>query len=97
MERYFEQFLLYLNLQKGYSYHTIRAYQLDLEQFIAYCSTQNVSNPASIDAKLVKRFIYFIQDNNVSARSVARKISSIKSWWKYLSKQQLVSEDIFNI
>ncbi len=87
----------YLNIQKGYSFNTIDSYHFDLQQFLTYCASLDILSLDKMDENLIKKYIYFLEQNEISKRSVSRKLSSLKSWWKYLTRQGHVTTDIFQI
>lgn len=80
-------FLQYLQFQRRYSLHTIVAYQTDLEQFFAYLASQ-YDSPSAKDIKpnFVRSWLAEIRGDNISPKSLCRKISSLKSFFKYLLK-----------
>lgn len=88
---YQESFVNYLKYEKRYSSHTVVAYNNDLDQFVLYC-TEMVGdfNVIRIDSKLVRSWIVHLMEQNLSARSVNRKVTTIKSFFKYLMKEQVV-------
>lgn len=83
-------------MQKGYSPHTIDAYRLDLSHFIDFCKKRKVNNINDVQEEDLKRYIYFIQEKELSKRTVSRKISSLKSWWKYLIRFGVVTHELTN-
>lgn len=85
-------FLSYLNIQKGYSVHTVDAYRRDLIQFQTIIGEKTL---ASLDVSDIKTYIYSLQKTGASKRSLARKLSSLRSWWKYLVRQGKISQDLF--
>jgi len=91
---YQESFINYLKYEKRCSSHTVIAYKNDLDQFVLYC-TEVVGefNVKKVDAKLVRGWIVLLMEKKLSARSVNRKITTIKSFFKYLMKEQLVDSN----
>ena len=89
-----ESFLNYLKNQKRYSVRTVRAYSDDLEQFYSFCSfSQEGEQILQVDHKHIRKWIASLMDNQISARSVRRKISALKSFYKYLNKEGKVSDN----
>ena len=80
-------FLDYLQFEKRYSRHTLIAYQTDLEQFFQYLKFQYDEVPpiSEINAQYVKSWLADIKRNQteISAKSLNRKISTLKSFFKY--------------
>ena len=83
-------------MQKGYSPHTVDAYYSDLSDFIKFCNQKNVHNINEVTEDNLKRYLYSLQEKELSKRTVSRKISSLKSWWKYLIRFNLVNHELTN-
>ncbi|OJV50864.1 MAG: hypothetical protein BGO31_10315 [Bacteroidetes bacterium 43-16] len=84
----FEQYLKY---EKRMSAHTILAYAHDLNQFTAYLSgTYELEDTGRIEALHVRSFLVHLNEFKHKERSVQRKISSIKSFFKFLLKRGLI-------
>jgi integrase/recombinase XerC len=87
-----ESFLKYLQHEKRYSQHTIRSYLDDLDQFISFCgSDENTFEPVNVDHKKIRNWIVDMVNNNISVRSVKRKISTLKSFYKYLLREGVIN------
>ena len=85
-------FLKYLQYEKNYSSHTVLSYNTDLEGFSAFVSEQTDHfDPTEIDSKLIRQWIVSLMDTNVSPRTVNRKISTLKSFYRFLLRRGLVS------
>lgn len=91
---YQESFFNYLTFEKRCSSHTVAAYKNDLDQFVQFC-VQMVGefNVKETDAKLVRSWIVQLMENKLSARSVNRKITTVKSFFRYLEKEQIVEKN----
>jgi integrase/recombinase XerC len=67
------------------------AYKIDLDQFVQFCvEVVGEFNVKKVDAKLVRNWIVQLMQNNLSARSVNRKITTVKSFFKFLLKEQII-------
>jgi integrase/recombinase XerC len=89
-----ESFLKYLKNQKRYSVRTLRAYSDDLEQFCAFCRfTCEEEQILQVDHKQIRKWVASMMDNHISARSVRRKISALKTFYRYLHKEGQVSDN----
>ena len=87
--RYDESFLHYLQYEKRFSAHTIEAYRSDLRQFIDFhdSGTGKTFDPVAIDHKIIRKWIVYLMENKVSARSVNRKITTLKSFYNFLLRE----------
>ena len=91
---YQESFINYLKYEKRCSPHTIKAYKNDLDQFVQFCATMvGEFHVKEIDSKCVRSWIVSLMENNTSPRSVSRKVTSVKGFFKYLMKEQAVSNN----
>ncbi len=80
-------FIEYLKFEKRYSQHTIISYQTDLEQFFTFLISQYDSPPlADISAVFVRSWLAEMRNENMTPKSLNRKISSLKSFFKYSMK-----------
>jgi len=80
-----KEFLQYLQYEKNYSSHTVLSYNTDLIQF---CNFLNVEpgqfNPNSVSSQQIQQWVLSLMSDNLSARSLSRKISTLKSFWHFL-------------
>ena len=83
----FNDFNDYLTLDKKYSPHTILAYKRDLESFLEFASeAYDYKNIKEVNYSIIRSWIISLVDNNISNRSVNRKVSSLKTYYKFLLK-----------
>ena len=77
-------FINYLQFEKRFSEHTLEAYSNDLTQFFLYLkNTYEIESLAEINHTLVRSWIVSLMGNKISARSVNRKITTLKTFYKY--------------
>ncbi len=82
-----QRFVDYLKFEKRYSQHTIIAYQTDLEQFAAFLLSQyDGIQVTNITASFVRTWLMELKEDEIIAKSLNRKISTLKSFFKYLMK-----------
>jgi integrase/recombinase XerC len=88
---YIDLFIKYITNEKRYSEHTIRSYTNDLNQFTSFLEEQGVDfNPVTVDHKVIRNWIIFLLDSGVSSRSANRKISTLKSFYKFLYRDGII-------
>jgi len=91
---YTERFIEYIKNVKRYSPHTIAAYQHDLDQFTAYnASFYKVTELSQIDHLMIRSWLADLIEQGISPRTVNRKITTLKSWYKYLIKEGMLTEN----
>ncbi len=84
----------YISHQKRYSPHTVTAYKNDLEQFNQFILSDFQLNAfKDVNSPVIRSWIVHLIENNVSTRSINRKISTLKSFYKYLLKNNLVDKN----
>jgi integrase/recombinase XerC len=87
-------FINYLKFEKRYSPHTITAYTKDLDQFDSFLKSEyDVLNANEVSYQMVRSWIVGLIEQDISARSVNRKLSTLKSYFKYLTKEELIDEN----
>ena len=94
-------FITHIQAEKRYSALTVRNYRHDIESFVAWCaSNANIPtedfNPTDIKAEDIREWIvYRMEHDDISAASMNRELSSLRSFYKYLRRQDLIKQDIF--
>ncbi len=79
-----QSFIDYLRFEKRYSAHTVRSYQDDLSQFTTYLQDQfSVQSIEEITATFIRSWLASLREMDISPRSINRKISTLKSFFKY--------------
>ena len=83
-----ESYLRYLEHEKRYSAHTLKSYTTDLLQFSAYLQAQYQLNKESkVELFHIRSWIVTLVNQKMTAKSINRKLSTLKSYFKYLQKR----------
>lgn len=85
--KYLEEFKIYLKSEKNFSIHTIRAYCADVYTFLIWADNLNVDE---INSKKFSEYLYFIQKINYTKTTIARKIASIRAFYKFLFQEEII-------
>ncbi|TKC05744.1 integrase [Pedobacter polaris] len=80
-------FLIYLQHEKRYSPHTVKSYQTDLLQFETFLHNDFEIIPVNAKATHIRSFIVSLMDLNISENAIGRKISTLRSFYKYLLRE----------
>jgi integrase/recombinase XerC len=91
-----DQFLHYLRYQRKYSEHTLESYRNDLTQFVEFLEStrrHNYVSLSSVETNHIKDFLGHLLMLGLEKRSIARKLSSIKSLFRYFLREGLIQEN----
>lgn len=95
-----EQFINYIRFEKRYSPHTVSAYHSDIEQFTEFLNNPENKNPpppyeilhpAQITHFHIRNWMVQLVDNEVTARSVTRKIATLRKYFKFLVQEGIIT------
>jgi integrase/recombinase XerC len=91
---FIEKFLQYIKYEKKYSSHTFVSYQTDLDQFRDFVESRSIAfDPEKIDTSLIREWIIILMEEGLSASSVNRKLSALKSFYRFLKQHEFVSHN----
>jgi integrase/recombinase XerC len=86
-------FLTYLELEKNYAAHTLTAYRNDLENFQAFClEVFQEDDLGSVSYSLIRSWIVQLLEQGNSTKTINRKISSLRSYYKYLMRSEQIEK-----
>ncbi len=89
----FKPFTDYLLLEKKYSSHTVAAYTKDIERFFDFVSKEyDLKSLLTVNYSMVRSWIVYLVDTGISNSSINRKISSLKTYYKFLLKTSQISQ-----
>jgi integrase/recombinase XerD len=98
MKQLYNKFEQYLMTEKRVASNTVQAYQSDLEQSIDFFKKKGCLTFHDVTVDIVKDFLYHLRMTmKISARSSSRKLSSLKSFAKYLQKYHGMEDFTFNV
>lgn len=83
MKKHFDQFLAYLKTEKNVSPHTLRSYEKDITDFLVFTDKK----PVDIDNLDIRSYLASLHHKNLQKSSIARKLASIRSFFKYLYRE----------
>jgi integrase/recombinase XerC len=84
-------FIDYVKFEKRYSGHTVIAYQNDLTEFLLFIKEKyEETEPARISAPMIRSWLVSLRNDNIQPRSINRKLSALRSWYKFLLKNKKI-------
>ena len=93
---YIDKFLNYITLEKNYSNHTAANYKTDLkgfEEFLNSRGRQAGEDIKNIDYFLLRKFLSVLSEKGLNKRTLSRKISTLKSFFKFAQREGLVKNN----
>ncbi|HID94041.1 MAG TPA: tyrosine recombinase XerC [bacterium (Candidatus Stahlbacteria)] len=91
MKEQIDRFLKYLEAQRGASYHTLRSYKSDLKEFEEFLRENwNIKDVRDVGRKAIRDFLGSFTRYGYDKRSISRKLSTLKSFFKFLKKENIV-------
>jgi integrase/recombinase XerC len=98
MTRHLQAFLQYLELNRNASAHTVSAYAGDLEQFLGHAAQLAGVEPGELEPSALSRaairgFLASLHTQGQSRASAARKLAAVRSFLKYLRREEVIDED----
>jgi integrase/recombinase XerC len=94
MQNQIKDYSDYLEERKNFSYNTVNAYLKDLNNLLSYINKDSkINNFSSIDYHLIRKYVVFLKQKKYSDRTIARKISSLRVFFKYLVQQELIDSN----
>lgn len=82
-----------LENEKQYAHNTITSYKNDLDLFYYFLKEQGIDKPGNIDYQVIREFLNYLYNKKYSNRAIARHISSLRSFFKYLKKENIITNN----
>lgn len=92
---YCNDFIEYLQIEKNASPYTIQFYHQDLENFSSFLKQEGVTDLGQIEYRLVRIYLTKLYDSKLSRRTASRKLSSLRSFFKFLEREGRVNQNPF--
>lgn len=93
MNKQVDNFIAYLQNQKNYSSHTISNYERDLKFFIEFLNKEGIVSFKEADYKVIRNYLSSLFNDKYNKTSISRHISSIRSLYKYLLKEGIITNN----
>jgi len=96
MDKTIRDFLRYISLERRYSPHTKESYANDLRQFESFLLEHFRNDKIfwqHIDKKIIRYYLMELQEKQLSHRSIARKLATLKSFFKFCTREQIIDHN----
>lgn len=88
-----QSFLNYIEYERRYSPHTVASYRNDLDQFCVFLEKEKGNEIQAAQHVEIRNWIVSLMQSNITARSVNRKISTLKSFYKFLMRRGIIRKN----
>jgi integrase/recombinase XerD len=93
MQELVENFLNYLSVERAFSNNTISSYRRDLRDYFGFLKTKNIENISKATKNEITDFLFFRKDKGISSTSLARQLAALKSFYRFLNRERLLTTD----
>ncbi|MCF6147527.1 MAG: tyrosine recombinase XerC [Candidatus Kuenenia sp.] len=90
MQEFVDRYLAYIENDKNYSLQTLRAYRNDLNQYLSFLKDEGCTNLSAVSRLQLRKYLAFLKKQNPSKSTVARKLASIRSLYKFLCQHGIL-------
>ncbi len=89
-KRYLKEFKLYIQVEKNFSKHTVTAYGSDILSFLIWLNERNIED---VNYQQIREYLAYIQQFNYSKTTIARKIASLRTFYRYLYRERIIESN----
>ena len=93
METHFHDFLTMLRVERNVSTHTMDAYKRDINQYLMYLGDLDIKNLSDVKSTHIRDYIRILSDGGMAPASISRIISSIRTYYRFLSSENILDEN----
>ena len=93
METHFHDFLTMLRVERNVSNHTMDAYKRDINQYLMYLGDLDIKNLSDVKSTHIRDYIRVLSDGGMAPASISRIISSIRTYYRFLSSENILAEN----
>jgi integrase/recombinase XerC len=91
LQKVFEKYIAYLEAEKNASRYTVRNYTNDLMEFFAFAREKGIKSLREVNKQTLRGYLAHLMEHGIAKSSIARKMSAIRSFYRYLMREEMVS------
>lgn len=95
LQNYIQEFNTYLQIEKNASHYTIEYYLDDLQEFSLFLEEEGINALQDVDQQVARLFLTRLYKEQLSRRTVSRKISSLRSFYRFAERENIVDHNPF--
>lgn len=93
MERWLEEFIHYLAVERGLAQNTLASYRIDLSQYLMHLRKQGITSLSQTDRNQILSHLYKIQKEGKAPATISRHLAALKHFYRFLLADGVISED----
>jgi len=94
MNKYLNEFIYYLEVERGLAKNTVASYRLDLERYLAFCREQrSLASLLEADRDVVMAYLLYLQSEGKVSSTISRHLASLKSFYRFLVTENFLLEN----
>jgi integrase/recombinase XerC len=96
MQEFIRLYLSYIENERNYSHHTVVSYAHDLSQYFNFLQNhypELIPEHGNVDQSVVRSFLGSLLENGIAKKSVVRKLSTLRSFYKYLNRKKIIPQN----
>jgi integrase/recombinase XerD len=97
MNELIEQFLSYISVERGMADNTLSSYKRDLSKFSDFLKSKKIDSIDKVSRQMINSFMMAERERGLGSNSVSRELACIKSFFKFLLKENIIKDDAANI
>jgi integrase/recombinase XerD len=97
MNELIEQFLSYISVERGMADNTLSSYKRDLSKFSDFLKSKKIDSIDKVSRQMINSFMMAERERGLGSNSVSRELACIKSFFKFLLKENTIKDDAANI
>lgn len=93
IENVINNYLSEIGNVRRYSENTLKAYRIDLEEFLTYCAEYEKKSVEMITEKFLKSYLFMLNDKKLDKKSISRKLAAVRGLFKYAYQKDLIKSN----
>lgn len=95
-DKWLEAYIRHLDIEKNYTHNTLKNYRMDLLKFLHWLKEENIEF-SQLNFKNARNYLSCLIKGNYSKKSIHRKMSVVRSWYKFLLQERVIMENPFAV
>lgn len=93
MKNLIDDFIRNLEFERNFSAHTLRAYKIDLSQFLYFLENEKCESFGAVNNLMLRKFLAYLRDHGSTKSTIGRKMASLRSLYKHLLKNGIIDHN----